>query len=71
MTSTAIESFAKAAVHCEKCGRQVDEWTINWVIVRQPHPSGYVEARQTGEVIVTVKCHGETWRISNRRGKLD
>lgn len=24
----------------------------------------------TGEIIVTVQCHGETWKASNWRGRL-
>lgn len=46
-------------LYCERCGKAVEEFTPE-----QPdsHP---------GEAIVTVRCHGETWRMSNLRGRLD
>lgn len=57
-------------VRCEKCGRQVDEFIVETPIAEVPWNSGFRKFEHTGEVIITVRCHGETWRASNRRGKL-
>ncbi|MGX7874412.1 hypothetical protein ACVDG5_018120 [Mesorhizobium sp. ORM6] len=50
-----VDSVYVTDICCPKCGIEFDE------MPRREH---------TGEVIVTVSCHGETWRVSNKRGKL-
>jgi predicted oxidoreductase len=57
-------------IHCDKCGRAVDTYHIEWgTTVKEGRP--YAKRVHTGEVIMTITCHGETWRASNKRGRLD
>ncbi|WP_041544613.1 MULTISPECIES: hypothetical protein [Chelativorans] len=46
---------------CGVCGKDVEEFT----------PEIADTNRETGEGIFVIKCHGETWRASTTRGKLD
>lgn len=56
---------------CEKCGRQVDRFEIETPVRRAPNiQTGYMQAEHTGEVILTITCHGETWKASNWHGRL-
>ncbi len=55
---------------CEKCQRTVEEFqweTPLEEITCGPHN---VRMQRTGEVIITVRCHGEVWAMSNWRGRL-
>jgi hypothetical protein len=55
---------------CLKCNRPVDEWDYETPVERIHSWNGSSMAVHTGEIIVTIKCHGETWRASNFRGRL-
>jgi hypothetical protein len=51
-------------VQCERAVDSVDVETPTEIIA-----GAYGSAMgHTGEVIMTVRCHGEKWRISNWRG---
>jgi hypothetical protein len=56
--------------HCIKCGRRVDSFRIETPAVKEG-PRYQDKFVNTGEVIFTVECHGETWRASNWRGLID
>lgn len=60
------------AAYCNKCGRHVD--TIEYETPIQALPNwkrfGMLEGKHTGEVIITIKCHGETFTVSNWRGEI-
>lgn len=54
---------------CSVCKRPVDKWEIETPVARAPFdPSnpldvaGAVRMANTGEVILTVECHGERFR---------
>jgi hypothetical protein len=56
--------------HCVRCNRPVDfvEWETPVTIVHGYFGSA---AEHTGEVILTFRCHGETFKISNWRGVVE
>lgn len=60
---------------CEQCHKPVEEWSYETPIAEKPSGmfsrSYFREFENTGEVIITVKCHGEVWRASNWRGRLE
>jgi hypothetical protein len=54
---------------CIKCNKQVDSVAVEFRVVPkdwQPFP----ETIYTGEVIMTVTCHGESFKVSNWYGVL-
>ena len=53
---------------CERCNKYVDVIGTETPVIacHTPRGSWY---EHTGEVIVTVRCHGETWQMSNWRGR--
>lgn len=55
-------------VFCEKCGRAVESVTIEKPAVSFDGDDGYTASAHTGEIIITVECHGERWSMSNWRG---
>ena len=59
-------------VWCRKCNAQVDFFEIETPLQEVPDERlpGLMKKVHTGEIIVTVECHGERWRASNRRGRL-
>jgi hypothetical protein len=70
MAQTNLAGRPLALVHCEKCNRQVDSFTVDKPAFSFQGDDGYQEYVYTGETIVTVECHGETWKMSNQRGRL-
>lgn len=58
---------ASFSVKCMKCGRPVNSWIID-TPVESDGSSLITRMRRTGEIILTVECHGEKWRASNWRG---
>jgi len=57
---------------CEVCQRPVDciEFEYRLETVCGWEDGGVLHYYHTGEIIVTVRCHGETFRMSNTRGRL-
>jgi hypothetical protein len=60
---------------CNRCQKLVDEWSYETSIAEKPRGlfGEYPYLREfvnTGEIIITVKCHGEVWKASNWRGWL-
>jgi hypothetical protein len=62
--------------HCLKCNKPVDEWAweapceVRWRVaatrcIMRP------TLVHTGEIIITITCHGEIWKASNWRGRLE
>lgn len=67
-----LQKFPDHIPFCEKCGRQVDYFEVETPVQRvEDQFSGYITASHTGEVIVSVTCHGETWKMSNWHGRID
>ncbi|TIT80120.1 MAG: hypothetical protein E5W57_04105 [Mesorhizobium sp.] len=62
------DSAVVTDIRCPKCGIPIEFDQIEYVtrVVDGPLP----HREQTGEVIVTVSCHGETWRVSSKYGRL-
>lgn len=58
-------------IWCVQCDDAVERWSLETPIAPRASNSGIVEMEHTGEKILTVECHGEKWRVSNRRGRLD
>jgi len=56
---------------CEKCQRRVDHFSITTPVEPVPGFEAFGSQRHTGEVIVTIECHGEKWVQSNWAGKLN
>ncbi len=59
-------------VWCHKCDKHVDLFEVETPIQDVPDERlpGLMKKVNTGEIIVTVECHGERWRMSNRWGRL-
>lgn len=55
---------------CNICRKPVDSWEKQYGLETYNTPSGYGHIH-TGEVIFTVRCHGEVFSISNTRGVLE
>lgn len=62
-------------VICNRCNGPVERWTVETPIARAPFdPSntldcvGAIRMANTGEIILTVECHGEKFRASNWMG---
>ncbi|TIW04538.1 MAG: hypothetical protein E5V77_00195 [Mesorhizobium sp.] len=55
-------------IRCPKCRIPIEFDQIEYVTreVDDPLP----RREHTGEIIVTLSCHGETWRVSSKKGKL-
>lgn len=55
---------------CNVCRHPVEKFQLEFVTRIVPHPTliGAQQREHTGEMIAHVECHGETCRISNRRG---
>jgi|TARA_Y100000034_G_scaffold122071_1_gene167076 hypothetical protein len=60
-----------AAPHCLMCNRQVDFYKVETPVSEIVWGGDYTRFKHSGEIIVTVECHGEKWRASNWRGRLD
>ncbi|MER9524036.1 hypothetical protein NKI96_10670 [Mesorhizobium sp. M0292] len=63
-----VDHVQVVGTRCPKCDIPIDFDWIEYVTreIADPLP----RREQTGEVIVTLTCHGETWRVSNKRGRL-
>jgi hypothetical protein len=59
---------------CNKCNKPVDSIVYETPLREKPislyRHNYFREMEHTGEVIVTVKCHGEEWKVSNQRGRI-
>ncbi len=55
---------------CEKCQRAVEEFQWETPLEEIAFGPNDVRMQLTGEVIITVRCHGEVWAMSNWRGRL-
>lgn len=56
---------------CEKCNRPVESYELETPIKEYREPlSATVSMRHTGEQIVRIYCHGESFAWSNWRGVL-
>lgn len=56
---------------CDQCNKKVD--SFQWetpVDTIYDAATGGARFIHTGEIIVTVECHGEKWKASNWRGRL-
>lgn len=49
---------------CTKCNRSVDSFRIETPVDVANYGFGYARLEHTGEIIVTVECHGEIYRQS-------
>lgn len=49
---------------CLKCNRSVDSFEIETPVTAIDMGNGIHQLEHTGEIIVTVKCHGETYQQS-------
>ena len=59
-------------VWCRKCNRQVDFFKVETPLQEVPDDRlGMMKKVHTGEIILTVECHGDRWRASSRHGRLD
>ncbi|GLR87692.1 hypothetical protein [Bradyrhizobium iriomotense] len=56
--------------HCLKCGRPIDFWRVETLIKQVVSDVGYLEGKNTGQIILTVECYGERRKASNWRGRL-
>ncbi|RWF33760.1 hypothetical protein [Mesorhizobium sp.] len=63
-----VDDVQVTDIRCPKCGIPIEFDQIEYVTRDTDDP--LPRRVHTGEVIVTVSCHGETWRVSNKRGKL-
>lgn len=54
---------------CSKCRVSIEEYELEMPTATTHCPYG-PSTGSTGEVIVTVECHGEKWTASNLRGKI-
>lgn len=65
-----ISKTEDGEVTCLRCKRPVDHVRVEW-----PHlttdENGLAVKRRTGEVILTIECHGEKWKASNWYGVLN
>lgn len=63
-----IDNVQVTDIRCPKCGIPIEFDQIEYVtqVVDDPLP----RREHTGETIVTLSCHGETWRVSSKRGRL-
>lgn len=61
--------------HCLKCDKPVDQWEWEQCFeVYYVSNGSYMmrpAMRYTGELIITISCHGEHWKASNWRGRLE
>ena len=56
---------------CNKCNRPVESFTIETPLVAIPYPGEpTLHQDYTGEIILTIECHGEKWRASNLWGVI-
>jgi hypothetical protein len=55
---------------CNVCHKSVDSWECEYGLVAGRTIGGSYQA-YTGEVIFTVRCHGEVFSVSNFRGVLE
>jgi len=58
------------AAYCNRCGRHVDKVSWEWPMMTGYDSDGIMGSRPTGEVVVTIECHGEIFSASNRRGEI-
>lgn len=55
--------------HCNICNQPVGEFHIEYPLeIKSIYP--YIQKGHTGEIIITIKCHGDLFKISNWRGIL-
>ncbi len=70
MSETGLANIRPTSVpFCLKCQRNVEELEVE-TLVETIHGWQGSTSHHTGEVIVTVRCHGEQWKASNWRGIL-
>jgi hypothetical protein len=55
---------------CNVCNQYAEEFGVETPVETVWLPNRIARYAHTGEIIVTVKCHGEIWKESNWRGRL-
>lgn len=66
--ASKVDRVEVVDIRCPKCGIPIEFDEIEYLTRDISDPQARRE--HTGEVVVSVSCHGETWRVSNKRGKL-
>ena len=71
MTDFPLVKFDGSRPFCEVCKRPV-EYLHLATPIREARGggNGIRQMENTGEKIITVSCHGETWAFSNWRGRV-
>jgi hypothetical protein len=68
---TGLAPIVLGVPHCLKCNRAVDSYEIEMPFTEsQPSGAPHAIPARTGEIILTVSCHGEEWRVSTWHGRL-
>lgn len=64
-----VLTWSKSPPFCLKCNRPVEYWSYETPVETIQGWQGSVTL-YTGEIIITVGCHGETWKESIFQGVI-
>lgn len=71
LTALALTNGHPEPPFCEKCKRVVESFEWETPVTVVPSDRYFREMVHTGEIIVTIRCHGEEWAMSNFRGRIE
>lgn len=60
----------KFSIWCDICNKPAERYKVETPVVSVCIDRLMREKQHSGEIILTVECHGKQWRASNWRGRL-